>query len=167
LFFSIGEVKYILESSVEMPGFLNYNTNMLLRDSYGQAHLFVAAVRVVEHLSDQPPSLKSLSELLRLSEEELSRISRKLESEGIIGIIRSGDENRFVIRDVAKIEDLPRSPEPSGMEDEISQFKNKQESRLKDLEQTLGKKGDRSSIFSELDKALKDPSLMKKKNPLD
>jgi len=167
LFFPIGEVKDILESSVEMPGFLNYNTIMLPRDTYGQAHLFVAGVRIVEYLTDQPPSLKGLSELLRLSEEELSRISRKLEGEGIIGIIRSGDENRFVIRNVARLEDLPRSPEPSGMEDEISQFKNKQESRLKDLEQTLEKKGDRSSIFSELDKALKDPSLMKKKNPLD
>jgi hypothetical protein len=167
LIFPIGEVKDILESSVEIQGFLNYNTNMLPRDMYGQTHLFVAGVRVVEHLSDQPPSLKSLSELLRLSEEELSRISRKLEGEGIIGIIRSGEENRFVIRNVAKIEELPRSPEPSGMEDEISQFKNKQESRLKDLENTLSKKGDRSSIFSELDKALKDPSLMKKKNPLD
>jgi DNA-binding Lrp family transcriptional regulator len=140
---------------------------MLPKDLYGQAHLFTAAVRIVEHLSDQPPSLKSLSELLLLSEEEISRISRKLEEAGIIGVITSGGENRFLLRNVAKIEELPRSPEQSGMEDEISQFKNKQESRLKDLEQSLGKKGDRSSIFSELDKALKDPSLMKKKNPLD
>jgi DNA-binding Lrp family transcriptional regulator len=140
---------------------------MLPRDTYNQAHLFVASIRIFEHLYSQPPSLKGLSELLLLSEEELSRVSRRLEEEGIIGVIKSGGESRFVIRDHTKIEELPRVPEASGMEEEISQFKNKQESRLKELEQSLGKKGDRSNIFSELDKALKDPSLMKKKNPLD
>lgn len=80
---------------------------MLPKDLYGQAHLFAAAVRIVEHLSDQPPSLKSLSELLLLSEEEISRISRKLEEAGIIGVITSGGENRFLIRNIAKIEELP------------------------------------------------------------
>jgi len=53
------------------------------------------------------------------------------------------------------------------MEEEISQYKTKQELRLKEIEQSMAKKGDKSSIFSELEKALKDPSSVKKKNPLD
>jgi DNA-binding transcriptional regulator GbsR (MarR family) len=153
--------------TVEIQGSLDYNTIMLPRDIYSQAHLFVASIRVYEHLYSQPPSLKGLSELLRLSEEELSRVSRRLEDEEIIGTIKSGGDSRFVIRDYGKIESLPRSPEAAGMEQEISQFKSKQESRLKELEESLGKKGNRSAIFSELEKALKDPSQMKKKNPLD
>jgi hypothetical protein len=54
------------------------------------------------------------------------------------------------------------------MKDEISQFQNKQQSRLKEIEKTLGRSTDKAKIFSDLDKALKDPSAIKpKKNPLD
>jgi hypothetical protein len=140
---------------------------MLPGDIYSQAHLFLAATRVFEHLHHQPPSLKGLKEFLEVSEEELSRISRKLEDIGAIDVIISGGEVRFSVRDHTKLEELPRSLEAPRMEEEISQFKTKQESRLKGIEDSLAKKGDKSSIFSELEKALKDPSLLKKKNPLD
>jgi DNA-binding transcriptional regulator GbsR (MarR family) len=140
---------------------------MLPGDIYSQAHLFVAAIRVFEYLSHQPPSLKGLKDLLQVSEEELSRISRKLEEAGVIDVIMSGGEARFSIREHLKIEEFTRSIEAPKMEEEISQFKTKQESRLKEIEQSLAKKGDKSSIFSEIEKALKDPSSVKKKNPLD
>ncbi|MCU0577548.1 MAG: hypothetical protein MUD15_12100 [Desulfobacterota bacterium] len=140
---------------------------MLPGDLYSQAHLFVAALRVFDHLHGQPPSLRGLSDLLRVSEEELSRISRKLEDQGIVGVILSGGDARFTIRDHAGIEALPRSAETPKMEEEVSQFKTRQESRLKDIEESLARKGDKRSVFEELEKALKDPSLIKKKNPLD
>lgn len=53
------------------------------------------------------------------------------------------------------------------MQEEITQFKTRQETRLRDIEESLARKGEKKSIYSELEKALKDPSLMKKKNPLD
>ena len=140
---------------------------MLPGDMYSQAHLFVAALRVFEHLHLQPPSLRGLSELLHVSEEELSRISRRLDDQGIIGVIMSGGDPRFTIRDHARIEEIPRSIEVPRMEEEITQFKTRQESRLKDIEESLARKGDKKSIYNELEKALKDPSLMKKKNTLD
>ncbi len=127
----------------------------------------MAATRVFEYLNNQPPSLRGLRDLLQVSEEELSRISRRLEEAGAIQIIMSGGEARFSLRDHLKIEEFPRSMEAPRMEEEISLFKTKQESRLKEIEQSLSKKGDKSSIFSELEKALKDPSSVKKKNPLD
>lgn len=140
---------------------------MLPGDSYTQAHLFVAAVRVFEHLHGQPPALRGLSELLLVSEEELSRISRRLEDQGIIGVIVSGGDPRFTVRDHTRIEDIDRSVQAPGMEDEITRFKSRQESRLRDIEESLARKGDKKSVYTELEKALKDPSLMKKKNPLD
>ncbi len=136
-------------------------------DIYSQAHLFVAATRVFEHLQHQPASLKGLKDLLQVSEEELSRISRKLEEAGAINVIMSGGETRFTIRDHTKIEEFPRSIEVPKMEEEISQYKTNQELRLKEIEQSMAKKGDKSSIFSEIEKALKDPSSVKRKNPLD
>ncbi len=140
---------------------------MLPGDAYSQAHLFVAEVRVFEHLHLQPPSLRGLSELLEVSEEELSLISRRLEDQGIIGVITSGGGHRFTVRDHARIEEIPRSVEAPMMQEEITQFKTRQETRLRDIEESLARKGEKKSIYSELEKALKDPSLMKKKNPLD
>ncbi|HVN70467.1 MAG TPA: hypothetical protein VMU10_00475, partial [Desulfomonilia bacterium] len=136
-------------------------------DLYSQAHLFLAAIRLYEHLNNQPPSLKGLYDLLQVAEEELSRLSRKLEEAGAIGVIISGGEARFTVRDHLKVEEFPREAQTPKMEEEISLFKTKQESRLKEIEQSLAKKGDKSGIFSELEKALKDPSSLKKKNPLD
>ncbi len=140
---------------------------MLPRDLYSQAHLFVSAIRIHEHLHLQPPSLKGLSETLRVSEEEISRVSRRLEEQGIISVVVSGADARFAIRDHRLIEDLPRDVEAPRMEEEITQFKSRQETRFRGIEESLAKKGDKSAVFSELEKAMKDPSLLKKKNPLD
>jgi hypothetical protein len=46
-------------------------------------------------------------------------------------------------------------------------FQARQETRLKDIEASLSRSGEKSGVFSELEKALKDPSILKKKNPLD
>ena len=54
------------------------------------------------------------------------------------------------------------------MAEEISQFQNRQQSRLKELEKSLSEGGEKKKVFGDLEKALKDPSSMqKKKNPLD
>jgi DNA-binding Lrp family transcriptional regulator len=140
---------------------------MLPADLYTQAHLFVSAIRIYEHLHKQPPSLKGLSDTLGVSEEEISRVSRRLEEQGIISVVVSGAGARFAIRDHRLIEDLPRDVGAPRMEEEITQFKSRQETRFRGIEESLAKKGDKSVVFSELEKAMKDPSLLKKKNPLD
>ena len=67
-----------------------------------------------------------------------------------------------------RIEDLPRQAQAPSIADEITQFQSRQESKLKEIEKTLGDSRDKKRVFSDLEKALKDPSsLQKKKNPLD
>jgi len=106
--------------------------------------------------------------MLKISEEELSLTARKLADEKIISMIVSGADCRYGISDYTRIEELPKESETPRMADEISQFQNKQQSRLKELEKTLSESRDKQRVFSDLDKALKDPSsLQKKKNPLD
>lgn len=137
-------------------------------DLYEQAHIFLAGIRVFEHLHGRPPALQGLSALLKISEEELSLLARKLEDRSIIRVVQAGSQIRYSIADHTGLEDLPRGQQSSQMQDEISQFQNKQQSRLKEIEKTLGKSTEKSKIFSDLDKALKDPSVVKpKKNPLD
>jgi len=141
---------------------------MKSKDLYGQAHVFVAGIRVFEDLHGRPPTLGGLSSLLRISEEELSLLSRKLEEMLIISVIKTGAEIRYSIADHLRIEDLPRVEDSSRMKDEISQFKNRQHTRMKEIEKSLGKNTNKAGIFNDIDKALKDPSILKtKKNPLD
>jgi hypothetical protein len=52
------------------------------------------------------------------------------------------------------------------MQRRITQFKTRQK-RASGHRGVAGTEGRKKSIYSELEKALKDPSLMKKKNPLD
>jgi DNA-binding Lrp family transcriptional regulator len=138
------------------------------RNLYETAHVFVAGVRVFEHLHKRPPSLRELSDVLKTSEEELSLLARKLADEKIITLIISGADCRYGLLDHTRIEGLPRDMEAPRMAEEITQFQSRQQSRLRDLEKSLGENRDRERVFSDLDKALKDPaSLQKKKNPLD
>lgn len=137
-------------------------------DLYEQAHVFIAGIRIYEHLHGRPPTLQGLADLLKISEEELSLLSRKLEDRAIVRVIQAGSQIHYSIADHLRVEDLPRGQQASQMKDEISQFQNKQQSRLKEIEETLGKNTDKSRMFRDLDKALKDPSVIKqKKNPLD
>lgn len=141
---------------------------MKSKDLYDQAHVFIAGIRVFENLYGRPPTLEGLSQILKISEEELSLLSRKLEDRFIVGVIKTGAEIRYSIADHLKIEDIPRGQTESKMKDEISQFQNKQAARLNEIEKTLGKKSDKARVFSDLEKALKDPSSVRpKKNPLD
>jgi len=141
---------------------------MKTTDLYEQAHIFLAGIRVFEHLHGRPPTLDGLSELLKISDEELSLLGRKLEDRSIIRVIQAGSQIRYSIADHTGVEDLPRGQQSSQMKDEISQFQSKQQSRLKEIEKTLGKSTDKAKIFSDLDNALKNPSAIKpKKNPLD
>jgi len=140
---------------------------MNVKSMYDDAQVFVAGIRVYDYINKTPPSLSGLSDLLKISEDELARVSRILEEHDVIGIIKSGGETRFYILDHLKIEDFPRSQDSLQMKDEISRFKDRQYSRLQEIEKSLNK-GAKSSVFSELENALKDPSNIKrKKNPLD
>lgn len=141
---------------------------MFSKSLYETAHVFIAGIRVFEHVHKRPPNLKDLAEVLKISEEELSLVSRKLSDEKIITEIVSGAECRYGIADHLKIESLPRDEGTPRMSEEISQFQSRQQSRLKEIEKSLSEGRDKQRMFSDLDKALKDPaSFQKKKNPLD
>ena len=142
---------------------------MMLKDLYEGAHLFVAGIRVYEHLHGRPPTLAGLSQILKVSEEELSLMARRLCDERIVTAVASGSEHRYGIGDHTRIENLPRAVQAPRMADEINQFQSRQQSRLKEIEKSLGGDSrDKKRVFSDLEKALKDPAgQQKKKNPLD
>lgn len=135
---------------------------------YGQAHLFVAAIRILEHDKGRYPSLKEIADILNLSQEEAARISRRLDDAGIIRTAISGTEERFFIIDHLLIENIPREVKTPAMMEEVMRVKAEKEAKLSQIEGMMKKGPAKQDLFMELDKALKDPSVVKKKpNPLD
>lgn len=140
----------------------------MFRDLYEGAHLFVAAIRIHEHLHGRPPTLEGLAGILKVSQEELSLMARRLSDEKIVTEVVSGTGCRYTIGDHTRIEALPRDTKAPRMAEEITQFQSRRQSRLEEIEKSLGESRDKKRVFSDLEKALKDPSTrQQKKNPLD
>ena len=69
---------------------------MKTNDLYTTAHLFVAAVRVLDHQDGAPPSLASVCRLLDYSDEKGSYLLNRLKELAIVDTVKSGFEDRLV-----------------------------------------------------------------------
>jgi len=134
---------------------------------YSQAHLFTSALRIIEHMQKRPASLKEIADMLDFSAEETARISRRLEESGVIKTMLSGNQERFFIKDHLAIENIPKDVKTPAMMEEVMRVKAEKEAKLNQLEGLLKKGPAKTDLFAELDKAFKDPSSIKKTNPLD
>jgi len=126
------------------------------KNQYQEGHLFVAAIRILEHQNSAPPTLKELSALLGFSNEQSGLISRRLLEAGIVKIVESAFGNRWGIEDHLKVEDLPRDSAASQMDEALRQFKaekDKMTQKIESIKEQQAKK--QKDLFSELEKKLK------------
>jgi len=126
-------------------------------DFYNEAHLFVAAIRIFEHLNSRPPNANELCRTINFSIERGNYISRKLEDLGIIEAVEGSYGARLYISDHLKIEDIPRGEPGSSMEDELKKFQDSQKAFSQKMEtlqaEQKQKKKDR---FADMEKKLKE-----------
>ena len=92
---------------------------MKAKDLYTTAHLFVAAVRVLDHQDGAPPALSAICRLLGYSDEKGSYLLNRLKEQGIVDTLKSGFTDRIVVGDHLAIEELPRDTEESRLEQEL------------------------------------------------
>ncbi|VEN72604.1 conserved hypothetical protein [Candidatus Desulfarcum epimagneticum] len=104
------------------------------RSMHGQAHLFVAAIRILEHQSKKTPALDDICAMLSISPERGHFIARKLADMEIIKKISGGYENRFVIDRHLNIEEIPRDDPLDDMDKEIKKFMDARRGRSKKIE---------------------------------
>ena len=69
---------------------------MLKTDFYTEAHLFVAAIRILQHRNAVPPSIEDISKIMTLSLEHAGIVCRKLIDLEIIEM----DVDRSVVTDI-------------------------------------------------------------------
>jgi hypothetical protein len=116
--------------------------------SYDQGHLVVAAVRVLEHRNEKPPTMEEIGELLGLSHEVIGAFARALQSH----------DTRVEIAQFEKLEDLPREHTGAAMKSDVDAFLERSRSKKKEIDE-LFESGDfekkQQEKFASLDEQLK------------
>ncbi|MFW6081520.1 MAG: hypothetical protein ACOC7W_06370 [Desulfosalsimonas sp.] len=139
---------------------------MKVNSLYKEAHLFVAAVRILEYRNDSPPAVEDAAGLLSISAEEAGRLCRKLKSMGIIETVEKSGEIRLFVGDHLRIEDIEDRPAQSSISVELEKFrKQKQDERksLHDLKE--GQQQKRKKVREEIERQLKDRLSPDKDSP--
>ncbi|MFQ5600837.1 MAG: hypothetical protein ACE5G2_09820 [Candidatus Krumholzibacteriia bacterium] len=131
--------------------------------SQSQAHLQVAAVRVLEHKLKRPPSVDEIAELLEQAKELTGHLVRALEAQGIVHTIKSPFDLRVGVKDHRKIEELPTEESGPGFKDEVDEFHRQFEEKQKKLQSLF----DTGEVQEKQQKRLAnlDDELRKFKNP--
>lgn len=127
------------------------------KNPYNEGHLFVAAIRVLEHQHGAPPSLDQIAEMLRLSNEQAGLVSRRLSEAGMIAQVEGAFEGRWVVADHLKLEELPREAASSTeLDNAIKKFqaeRNKIQQKIESIKEQQAQK--RKELFAGLEKKLK------------
>ncbi len=102
---------------------------------YDEAHLFVAAIRILLYQKKSPPTIDDVCTLLNTSVEAGISVCRSLQKSDIIEMSQDPFSTRLTITDHLKIEGLPKT---AGAQDslakELEQFKNKKQAFDKEVE---------------------------------
>ncbi len=111
-------------------------------DPYNEAHLYVAAIRILQHQKRMAPSVEDVCTMLDVTVEFGMSICRKLKRLGIVEIIEDPFSDRLCVAHHLEIEHLPREVREEG-------------SLAKDIEQFMAKKKNMDKKVEEIQAALK------------
>ena len=98
-------------------------------DPYTEAHLFVAAIRLLGYQKKSPPTIDEVCAALNVSVEACLSVCRKLQKRSIVAISEDPFSIKLGIDNHLEIENLPRQQED-------------RDSLSKDLEKFMAKKKD-------------------------
>ena len=123
---------------------------------YNNSHLMVAAIRVLDHQKQRPPTLEEVCSLLSISLEQGGFISRKLSEIDVLEVIEGAFGVRLLIRDHLKLEEIPKAEAADSLGQAVRQFQDSK----KDMENKIAAiKADQAhkkkNLFAALEKKLK------------
>lgn len=105
---------------------------MAHRPSYEDGHLVVAAVRVLSHQTDKPPTAESIADLLGLAPDFARNLVVALGEEGVLKVVETPFEIRVEVKDHAKLEDLPKQSQGPSIQDELEAFTKRKQKEVED-----------------------------------
>lgn len=102
---------------------------------YDEAHLFVAAVRILQHQKNCAPAIDDISELLGISVESALSQCRKLQQAAIVDIYEDPFSLKVSVANHLEIEKLPREAvAENSLARELEQFMSKKKDLDKKVE---------------------------------
>jgi hypothetical protein len=123
---------------------------------YYDGHLFVAAVRILEHRHGSPPTLEQIAQLLAISTEQTGLISRRLSDAGIIEQVEGAFGERWGILDHLKLEEIPKVPDTNELDSALKKFqaeRQKLAQRVELIKEEQARK--KRDLFAGIEKKLK------------
>lgn len=107
--------------------------------SRSDGQLIVAAIRILEHREQHPPTGQEIAALLRWHEDRTRVIAHELEEFGAIAAIRSPFEIRYKLQDAPRVEELPaQSTVSDDFAREIEAFDERATAEQERIEKMLG-----------------------------
>lgn len=91
---------------------------------YSDAHLVVAAIRILEHQKSASPSIDEVCRTISFSLEQGNFVCRKLNEMNIIDVIEGAFGTKLFIKDHLLLEEIPQGAIEDNLEKELKQFQN-------------------------------------------
>ncbi len=124
--------------------------------TYQHAHLFVAAIRILDHQKSTPPAIEDVCQLVDFSIEQGHFICNKLIERGILKIVEGSYGMRLFIRDHTLLEEIPQTEQENKLDQALKQFQaSKKGYADKVASIQAGQKEKRKTLFADLEKKLK------------
>ena len=125
-------------------------------DFYSNAHLVVAAIRILTHKNSTSPSIDQVCRTLSFSLEQGNLICKKLKKIGIIEVVEGAFGNRLFIKNHIKIEEIPKGQKEDKLEEALKKFQNSRKDFSKKIESyQVEQEKKQKDLFAELEKKLK------------
>jgi len=125
-------------------------------DFYSNAHLVVAAIRVLTHQNSTPPSMDQVCRIISFSLEQCNFICKKLKKIGIVDVVEGGFGTRLFIKNHLKIEEIPKGKKEDDLEESLKAFQNSRKDFTQKIESFQAKQAKKQrDLFAELEEKLK------------
>lgn len=124
---------------------------------YSEGHLFVAAIRILEHQNGAPPDLNQICSLTRFSKEQAGLVSRRLRETGIVEAVSSPFGDRWAVAAHTKLEELPRDEKISQLDSALKKFQSERDKfaeKVASIKEEQEKK--KKELFAGIEKKLKE-----------
>ncbi len=124
---------------------------------YSNAHIFIAAIRILEHLNNSAPSIEEVCKFISLSFEQGNFICRKLAEMEIIDVVEGSYGTRLFIKNHLKLEEISTDEPEDKLAQELIKFQTTQKEKTKKLESFHAEQeAKKKNLFSDLEKKLQE-----------
>lgn len=124
---------------------------------YHEAHVFVAAIRLVEFRKKGAPTMEEVCSMLEISMESGHALGRKLKKLGVVELSEDPFTVRLSVADHLQIEKIEKKQdERNGLAKELESFKAKKkdmDKKVEEIQAELARK--RKDLFSNMEQKLK------------